>query len=81
MVINDQSRERIAKMIALDVYVREGIWDLEKAQIIPFRTVMRRELLNGPFKGSRAGTPFHVDADEHAQPGADLLESRTVGGG
>lgn len=47
MVVNDQSREGIAKKIASDIYVQERIWDLEKAQIIPFRTVMRREVLNG----------------------------------
>jgi hypothetical protein len=79
MVINDQSREGIANIIASDVYVQERVWDLEKAQIIPFRTIMRRELLDGSFEGVRAGTPFH--ADEHGQPGVDHLESRAVEGG
>jgi hypothetical protein len=79
MVINDQSREGIAKIIGSDVYVQEGVWDLDKAQIIPFRTVMRRELLNQSFEGTLAGTPFH--SNEHGQPGVDLLESRTAEGG
>jgi hypothetical protein len=79
MVINDQSREGIAKEIGSDVYVQEGVWDLDKAHIIPFRTVMRRELLNESFESTPAGTPFHPD--EHGQPGVDLLESRTAEGG
>lgn len=46
MVVNDQSKDGITKKISSDVYVQERIWDMEKAQVIPFRTVMRRELLN-----------------------------------
>lgn len=73
MVVNDQSREGIAKIIGSDVYVQEGVWDLDKAQIIPFRTVMRRELLSESFEGTPAGTPFH--SNEHGQPCVDLFKA------
>nr|ANF07294.1 YCII-related domain protein [Paecilomyces fulvus] len=41
MVVNEQNREGFIQKIASDVYVKEGIWDLERAQVIPFRTTMR----------------------------------------
>ena len=41
MVLNDTTKENIWKKLATDVYVTENIWDLEKAQIIPFQTVLR----------------------------------------
>lgn len=78
MVINDQSKEGIVKMIASDVYVRERVWDLEKAQIMPFRTIMRRDVLNGSFERARAGTPFHPH--ERGTSGVDRSEPGTVEG-
>ena len=38
MMLNDTGKEKIWKKLATDVYVTENIWDLEKAQIIPFQT-------------------------------------------
>lgn len=43
IVVTDVSRESIEARLASDVYVSQGIWDLEKALITPFRTRMRRE--------------------------------------
>jgi uncharacterized protein len=47
MVVNDQSKEAVLKTIGSDVYVREGVWDLEKALVLPVRTIMRRDVLDG----------------------------------
>lgn len=41
MVVNERNKDGFIQKIASDVYVKEGIWDLEKAQVIPFRTTMR----------------------------------------
>lgn len=41
MVVNEASREAFEQKIASDVYVKEGIWDIKKAQVLSFRTTMR----------------------------------------
>ncbi len=41
MVVNEESWSGFMKTIGSDPYVKEGIWDLEKTQFIPFRTLFR----------------------------------------
>lgn len=41
MVVNDKNRKDFMSRIESDVYVKEGVWDLDKAQVIPFRTLLR----------------------------------------
>ena len=48
MVVNDTDKENIWKKLSSDVYVKEKIWDLEKAQVIPFQTVLRLGRENKP---------------------------------
>ena len=43
-------------MIGSDVYVQEGVWDPEKAQKIPFRTIMRRDYRMNPSRDSSIST-------------------------
>lgn len=44
IVLNDQSKDSIISRLASDVYVKERIWDLDRAIIVPFRTLIRRTL-------------------------------------
>lgn len=44
LLLNDKSRESIKRRLAEDVYVSEGVWDLENALIMPFRTLMRKNI-------------------------------------
>lgn len=41
MVVNEENWKEFNKTIETDPYVKEKIWDLEKTQFIPFRTMMR----------------------------------------
>lgn len=42
MVVNEESWEGFIQKVQSDPYIKENIWDLEKAQCIPFCTLMRR---------------------------------------
>ena len=42
MVVNDNNWGDFMQKVQSDIYIKEGIWDLEKASFIPFRTLMRR---------------------------------------
>lgn len=41
MVVNEKSWEGFMQEVGSDIYIQEGIWDLEKTLFIPFRTLMR----------------------------------------
>ncbi|CRG88162.1 hypothetical protein PISL3812_05189 [Talaromyces islandicus] len=42
MVVNDVSKEAIWERLKGDPYVQEKIWDMDKAQVIPFVTSFRK---------------------------------------
>jgi hypothetical protein len=37
MLLMAESEEQARELLKKDIYVRSGVWDLEKAQIIPVR--------------------------------------------
>jgi hypothetical protein len=42
MVVNAASREIVREILEQDIYVKEGIWDWEHVQILPFETILRQ---------------------------------------
>ncbi|KAG5661970.1 hypothetical protein KAF25_004209 [Fusarium avenaceum] len=40
MVVNEQNWDGFMDKVGSDIYVQEGIWDLEKTRFIKFRTLM-----------------------------------------
>lgn len=40
MVVNEENWGGFMERVSSDIYIQEGIWDLEKAHFIRFRTVM-----------------------------------------
>lgn len=42
MVVNESNWGGFMSKVQSDIYVKEKIWDMEKASFIPFRTLMRR---------------------------------------
>lgn len=47
MVCLAGSAEEVLERLRRDVYVTEGVWDLEKAQVYPFRSAIRKGLQGG----------------------------------
>ncbi|KAF1946160.1 hypothetical protein EJ02DRAFT_450928 [Clathrospora elynae] len=43
-LIGAATREEVVERLKRDVYVSGGVWDLEKVQIIPFRSALRKAL-------------------------------------
>ncbi|RHZ73489.1 hypothetical protein CDV55_108748 [Aspergillus turcosus] len=41
VVLLAESEEQAREILSKDVYVRSGVWDMEKAQIIPFKNAVR----------------------------------------
>ncbi|PYH95145.1 YCII-related domain protein [Aspergillus ellipticus CBS 707.79] len=41
LVVVAESKEEAEKIIQNDIYTRSGVWNLEKAQIIPFKSAVR----------------------------------------
>lgn len=39
-----RTREEVSERLKQDVYVGAGVWDVEKVQIIPFRSAFRKAL-------------------------------------
>jgi uncharacterized protein YciI len=37
MLLMAESEEQARELLSKDIYVRSGVWDMEKAQIIPVR--------------------------------------------
>lgn len=44
MLIGAKTREEVVERLKKDVYVLEGAWDIEKMQIIPFKSALRKAL-------------------------------------
>ncbi|KOS23059.1 hypothetical protein ESCO_003772 [Escovopsis weberi] len=44
IVLNDVDKESILARLAGDVYIKENIWDVDNAVIMPFRTLIRKGL-------------------------------------
>jgi uncharacterized protein YciI len=44
MLIGAKTREEVVERLQKDVYVKDGVWDWEKVQIIPFRSAIRKAL-------------------------------------
>jgi hypothetical protein len=44
MLIGARTKEEVLERVRKDVYVGEGVWDLQKVQIIPFRSALRKAL-------------------------------------
>ncbi|KAL9108645.1 MAG: hypothetical protein Q9227_006591 [Pyrenula ochraceoflavens] len=41
MLVRANTREEVVERLKTDVYTTSGVWDMEKTQIIPFRTALR----------------------------------------
>ncbi len=41
MVVNEKTWDGFLDKVGSDMYIKEKIWNLEKTQFIPFRTLMR----------------------------------------
>lgn len=44
MLIGAKTREEVIERLKKDVYVQEGVWDVEKVEIIPFKSALRKAL-------------------------------------
>jgi hypothetical protein len=44
MIFVADSEEEVREKLRADVYTKEGVWDVEKAQVWPFRTALRSGL-------------------------------------
>ena len=44
MLMGAQTREEVVERLKKDVYVTEGVWDISKMEIIPFRSALRKAL-------------------------------------
>lgn len=48
MVVKEEDARGLLRRIDSDIYVREGVWNLNQAQIMPFRTLLCWQ--SGPAK-------------------------------
>lgn len=44
MLIGAKTREEVVERVKKDVYVQNGVWDVSKIQIIPFKSALRKAL-------------------------------------
>ncbi|RMJ26010.1 YCII domain-containing protein [Aspergillus sp. HF37] len=44
MIVLAESAEHVRRVMAADVYARAGVWDVEKASVIPFKSAVREAL-------------------------------------
>jgi hypothetical protein len=44
MLIGAKTREEVLERVKRDVYVEGGVWDVEKVQVIPFKSAIRKAL-------------------------------------
>ncbi|KAL5118339.1 hypothetical protein ACEQ8H_003688 [Pleosporales sp. CAS-2024a] len=44
MLIGAKTREEVLERLKKDVYVEKGVWDVDKVQIIPFKSALRKAL-------------------------------------
>ena len=43
-LIGAKTREEVVERLKQDIYVKDGVWDLGKVQIIPFKSAVRKAL-------------------------------------
>lgn len=43
-LIGAATREEVVERLKKDVYVQEGVWNLDQVQIIPFKSAIRKAL-------------------------------------
>ncbi|KAI9930839.1 hypothetical protein ASPWEDRAFT_47814 [Aspergillus wentii DTO 134E9] len=44
LIVVVENEEQVWEILKNDVYVKNGVWDLERAQIIPFKSAVRTAL-------------------------------------
>jgi uncharacterized protein len=44
MLIGAKTKEEVIERVKKDIYVAQGVWDVEKVEIIPFRSALRKAL-------------------------------------
>jgi hypothetical protein len=44
MLVGAKTREEVVERVKKDIYVAQGVWDVEKIQIIPFKSAIRKAL-------------------------------------
>jgi hypothetical protein len=44
MLIGAKTKEEVIERLKKDVYVKDGVWDFSKVQIIPFKSALRKAL-------------------------------------
>ena len=44
MLIGAKTQAEVVERLKKDIYVTSGVWDLEKVQIIPFKSALRKAL-------------------------------------
>jgi hypothetical protein len=44
VLVGAKTREEVVERLRKDVYTEGGVWDLEKVQIIPFKSALRKAL-------------------------------------
>jgi hypothetical protein len=44
MLIGAKTKEEVIERLKKDVYVAQGVWDVEKVEIIPFKSALRKAL-------------------------------------
>ena len=44
MLIGAKTKEEVVERLKQDVYVKGGVWDWSKVQIIPFKSALRKAL-------------------------------------
>ncbi|PYH42527.1 YciI family protein [Aspergillus saccharolyticus JOP 1030-1] len=44
IVVTGETLEEVHQLISSDIYAKSGVWDLEKAQVIPFISAVREPL-------------------------------------
>ena len=43
-MIGAKTREEVVERLKNDVYVKEGVWNLDEVKIIPFKSALRKAL-------------------------------------
>jgi hypothetical protein len=52
MVVNAANLETVRETLERDIFVREGIWDWDNVQILPFQTLLRRPAYHDNSRGT-----------------------------
>ncbi|KAF2155576.1 hypothetical protein K461DRAFT_290595 [Myriangium duriaei CBS 260.36] len=44
LMVQAETREEVVQILEKDIYATSGVWDVENAQILPFKTAVRKGL-------------------------------------